>query len=137
MASAESDCEDDGNSVACSEILFRGGVVDQVAEPRLLCLDELLSIYGNIQGMSNPKPAKIIWILFRSEDGLGVWGLAGGQSHVEWHMRACFRKVAEGSEGYFSALVGRILDPGAEVENVGLGDMSEVVFHRTVGGSSV
>ena len=60
MASAESDCEDDGSSVACSEILFRGGVVDQVAEPRLLCLDELLPIDCGIQVTSNPEPAKII-----------------------------------------------------------------------------
>ena len=83
MASAESDCEDDGSSVACSEILFRGGVVDQVAEPRLLCLDELLPIDCGIQVTSNPEPAKIIRILFRSEDGLGRWELAGGQSLVE------------------------------------------------------
>ena len=68
MASAESDCEDDSSSGACSEILF---VVDQVAEPRVLCLDQLLPIDGDVQVLSNPGPAKIMRILFRGEEGLG------------------------------------------------------------------
>ena len=39
------------------------------------------------------------------------------------------KEEATGSGGYFTTLGGKILDPEAEVQTLGLVDMSEVVFH--------
>ena len=43
-------------------------------------------------------------------------------------------KEAKGSGGYFATLGGKILDPEAEVQSLGLVDMSEVVFNRRLRG---
>ena len=50
---------------------------------------------------------------------------------------ACGRRVAEGSGGYYTTLSGRILDPDTEGKNLGLGDMSEVVFQRRLRGDGL
>ena len=46
------------------------------------------------------------------------------------------RKGGEGQDGYFSTIGGRILNSEAEVCTLGLGHLSEVVFHRRLLGGS-
>ena len=48
-------------------------------EPRVLCLDALLSVDDASQVLASPEPVKSIRILFRSEEGGGgVGGERGG-----------------------------------------------------------
>ena len=66
-----------------SSVVFQGGVLQ---EPRVLALDELILVEEVRQACKGPEPAKNIRILFRGQQGLGVWKLAVGQSLEEWYV---------------------------------------------------
>ena len=72
-------------------------------------------------------------ILFRGGHGLGVWDLEPHTTLAQWFSGG---KKGGGLDGYFSTIGGRILNSEVEVCNLGLGRLSEVVFHgRLLGGS--
>ena len=114
-----------------SSVVFQGGVVQ---EPRVcLALDELIPVTEVRQACEAPEPAKSVQILFRGEHGLGVWKLAAEQSLAESYSGG---KLVGGLDGYFATVGGKILDSRVRVGSLGLGHMTEVVFHqRLLGGS--
>ena len=80
-----------------------------------------------------PEPVKPVQILFRGGHGLGVWDLEPHTTLAQWFSGG---KKGGGLDGYFSTIGGRILNSEVEVCNLGLGRLSEVVFHgRLLGGS--
>ena len=107
-----------------SSVVFQGGVLQ---EPRVLVLGGLIPVEEVRQACKGPEPAKNNRILFRGQQGLGVWKLAVGQSLEEWHVEG---KVAGGTGGYFTTVGGKIVDPAVGAGALELGDMSEVVLHR-------
>ena len=99
-----------------SSVVFQGGVLQ---EPRVLALDELIPVEEVGQACKGSHPCSL---------SKRSWCLeAVGQSLEEWHAGG---KVAGGSGGYFIIVGGKILDPAVGVGALGLGDRSEVVFHR-------
>ena len=98
-----------------SSEVFQCGVLH---EPRVLDLDEVIPVEEVRQAYMGPEPAKNIRILFRGQQGLGVWKLAVGQSLEEWHAGG---KVTGGSGGYFTTVGGKILEPAVDVGALGVG----------------
>ena len=64
-------------------------------------------------------------ILFRGGPGLGVWDLKAHTILAQWFSGG---KRGGDLDGYFSTIGGRIINSEAEVCNLGLGHLSEVVF---------
>ena len=51
----------------------------------MLASDELIPVEEVRQACKSSEPTKNNGILFRGQQGLGVWKLAVGQSPEEWH----------------------------------------------------
>ena len=118
--------EDDANSV-----VFQGGVVQ---EPKVcLALGELIPVNNVRQACEAPELAKSVQILFCGQHGLGVWKLAAEQSLAE---RYSGGKLVGRLEGYLATVGEKILDSAVQVSSLGLGHMSEMVFHRRLLGGS-
>ena len=66
-------------------------------------------------------------ILFRGGHGLGVWDIEPHMTLAQWFSGG---KRGGCLDGYFSTIGGRILNSEAEICNLGLGRLSEVVCHR-------
>ena len=98
-----------------------------------MALDQLIPVNEVRQACEAPEPAKSVQILFRGQHGLGVWKLAAEQSLAEWYF---WRGAGRGIGGYFATVGGKILDSAVKVGTLGLGHMSEVVFHRRLLGGS-
>ena len=101
--------------------------------PQVLCLDELIPVNEARKACVPPEPAKSVQILFRGRHGLGVWVLEADKTLAQWFFGG--KRVGD-EDGYFSTIGGRILNSAVEVCTLGLGHMSEVVFHRRLLGGS-
>ena len=101
--------------------------------PQVLSLDVLIPVNEVRKACGIPEPAKSVQILFRGGHGLGVWDLEAPTTLAQWFSGG---KQGGSLEGYFSTIGGRILNSEVEVCHLGLGRLSEVVFHgRLLGGS--
>ena len=95
--------------------------------PQVLCLD----LVG--KACVPPEPVKSVQILFRGGHGLGVWDIEPHMTLAQWFSGG---KQGGNLDGYFSTIGGRILNSEAEVCNLGLGNLAEVVFHGRLRGGS-
>ena len=87
----------------------------------------------SVKACGIPEPVKSVQILFRGGHGLGVWDLEAHTTLAQWFSGG---KIGGDLGGYFSTIGWRILNSEAEVCNLGLGHLSEVVFHRRLFGGS-
>ena len=101
--------------------------------PQVLSLDELIPVNEVRQACGISEPAKSVQILFCGGHGLGAWVLEAYTTLAQWFFGG--KRVGD-EEGYFSTLGGRILNSEVEVGTLGLGQMSQVVFHRRLLGGS-
>ena len=101
--------------------------------PQVLCLDWLIPANEVAKACVPPEPVKCVQILFRGGHGLGVWDIEPHMTLAQWFSGG---KQGGSLDGYFSTIGGRILNSEAEVCNLGLGNLSEVVFHGRLRGGS-
>ena len=93
--------------------------------PHVLSLDVLIPVNEVRKACGIPEPAKSVQILFRGGHGLGVWDLEAHTTLALWFSGG---KRGVDLDGYFTTIGGRILNSEAEVCNLGLGHLSEVVL---------
>ena len=98
---------------------------------KVLSLDVLIPVNEVRKACGIPEPAKSVQILFRGGHGLGVWDL-----EVFTRLLRSGSLEGRGVEMYFSTNGGRVLNSEVEVCTLGLGHLSEVVFHRRLLGGS-
>ena len=101
---------DDQCSKAGSEIIHKGRVLVQVGEVNM-----------------TPEP-ETIKFLHKTEQGLRVARVHAGVSLREWHGGLVGVGPAVGGDGYFATKDGRRLNSECPVEELRIGDMTEVVF---------
>ena len=98
------------------EVCFEGQVLEQVSG-----------------GRANPEP-KTIQILHGTKAGLGVFRVGHGVT-----LAACYGTLVgvghhRGWDGFFSTKWGRKLDSNLPVEELGTGELTEVMFHKRLRG---
>ena len=93
---------------------------------QVLSLDLLIPVNEVSKACVPPEPVKSVQILFRGGHGLGVRDLEAHTTLAQWFSGG---KKGGRSGWEFSTIGGRILNSEVEVSNLGLGRLSEVVFH--------
>ena len=101
--------------------------------PQVLSLDALIPVNEVRKACGIPELVKSVQVLFRGGHGLGVWDLEAHTTLAQWFSGG---KRGGDLDGYFSTIGGRTLNSEVEVRNLGLGHLSEVVFHGRLLGCS-
>ena len=85
---------------------------------------------------SEPTKEAMVQFLFRGTGGLGVQEVQGGWTLEAWFSGLEGRGPGACTDGYFTTLGGRVLDPTVEVRRLGLAGLQEIVFHGRLRGGA-